>query len=357
MNNKERDHSAVFGFHLLLLNNQIIVARSRGVGVLTADEAMAHLGHMMESYHRAFELEPEMAEEASNNLRLAYIQQFQRGIEAYNNAQSASDAAGFSTAAMHFQATSIIAPDSTGPYVNRAFALMNADRSVDAIEPLEKAIEYGEEDADVYTYLSNLYLTNDRAADAIPLLEKAVEAFPDNESFEPQLLNAYAIAGKMDEAIARYANTVEADPTNKVYRYNYGSLLLQTEQYEAAVEQLTRASELDENYTDAVYNLGAAYVNWAVDVNSQMNEVDDDLRARRSELSAEEVQAKETEIEELGNKRRELFGYAVAPLERAKLLAEAEGKNVTDICRVLFQSYVQTGKTAEAEAIQTCAGY
>ena len=133
--------------------------------------------------------------------------------------------------------------------------------------------------------------------------------------------------------------------------------MLQNEQHDAAIEQLKAAVNLDAEYSDAQYNLGAAYVNWAITVNTRISAIDDTLRANRSSLSEEEIKTKEAEIDSLADERRELFGMAVPPLEKAKMLVEAEGEDVLAICKVLFQSYVQTGQTEKGEAIQECAGY
>ena len=348
-------------------------------------EHVALLGQMMEAFHQAASLDTKMAEKVKNTLTLAYITQFQRGIEVFNEAQSTRDKNGYLQSARYFEGCTIIAPDSTGPYVNWAFAMIGADNDLEAIRPLEIAVEHGDTDADMYNYLSRLYLSNDRAADAIPLLEEATRQYPDHEEMQNNLLNAYTISGEMDRAIEVYGQTVANAPDNKIYRYNYGSLLLQDEQHDAAIEQLKAAVALDSVYSDAQYNLGAAYVNWAITVNTRISAIDDSLRANRSSLSDEEIKAKEAEIDSLAEERRELFGMAVAPLEKAKILVEAEGNDeysfdesvdrcrekatgefvetskcsgdVTAICKVLFQSYVQTGQTEKGEAVQECAGY
>jgi len=325
-----------------------------------AEDDAAHaalLGQMKEAFDQAASLDAKMAEKVRKTLTIAYITEFQRGIDAFKEAQTADDENGYLQSARYFKGCTIFAPDSTGPYVNWAFALMGADQDAEAIKPLETAVERGDIDVDVYDYLSRLYITNDRAADAVPLLEEATKRYPDNEKLQNDLLNAYGIAGQIDRALEVYGETVANTPDNKIYRYNYGSLLLQSDLHEAAVEQLKAAVDLDSEYSDAQYNLGAAYVNWAIDVNTRISAIDDSLRANRSSLSDEEIKAKEAEIDKLADERREHFGMAVAPLEKAKMLVEAQGKDVTDICKVLFQSYVQTNQTDKGEAVQECAGF
>ena len=331
----------------------------QGMAAATQDHAeyTELLGHMMQAFHDAASRDEKMAEKVQNTLTRAYIAEFQNGIEAFNQGQTNSDNASYLNAARYFEGATIIAPDSTGPYVNWAFAMIGSGDDVGAIRPLEMAVERGDTDADVYNYLSRIYLTNDRAADAVPLLEKATQEYPDNNELQNNLLNAYAISGQIDRAIEVYGETVANSPDNKVYRYNYGSLLLQAEKHDQAIEQLQAAVDLDSEYSDAQYNLGAAYVNWAIAINARLNEIDDDLRANRSSLSDEEIKAKEAEIEKLAGERRDLFAQAVTPLEKAKVLVEGAGEDASAICRVLFQSYVQTGQTEKGESVQACAGY
>ena len=320
-------------------------------------EHVVLLGQMMEAFDQAASLDSKMAEKVRNTVTIAYITEFQRGIEAFDQARSASDENAYLQAARYFEGCTVIAPDSTGPYVNWAFAMIGSGHDLEAIEPLEMAVEHGDTDADIYNYLSRIYLANDRAADAVPLLEEATRHYPDHEELQNNLLNAYTLSEQIDRAIEVYEQTVANAPDNKIYRYNYGSLLLQTDLHEAAIEQLKAAVDLDAEYSDAQYNLGAAFVNWAIAVNTRISEIDDDLRANRSSLSDEEIKTKEAEIDKLADERRELFGMAVAPLEKAKILVEAAGEDTTAICKVLFQSYVQTGQTEKGEAVQQCAGY
>jgi len=154
-----------------------------------------------------------------------------------------------------------------------------------------------------------------------------------------------------------YRTAVEREPNNKLYRYNYGSLLLEAEEYEGAVEQLAKAVELDPEYSNAHYNLGAAYINQAVAVNEQISAMDDELRENRDSMSEAEVTQQEQEMEQLAEQRRDLFEKAIGPLETAKTLTDAEGGDATGICQALFQAYVQTGQQEKAEGLAECAGY
>ena len=362
---KKQQHQEALGFVDVALEKKPDDAKAYEVkgriyqdmaSMAEGDDYASYLGQMREAFGQAASLDDKMADKVQNTLTLAYIGEFQKGIDAFNAAQSAGDNAGYATSARYFEGASIIAPDSTGPYVNWAFAMIGSGDDVGAIKPLEMAVEQGPPDLDVYNYLSRIYLTNDRPADAVPLLEEATKHFPDDEELQNNLLNAYAMSNQIDRAIEVYGNTVANAPNNKIYRYNYGSLLLQAERHDDAIEQLKEAVRIDEAYTDAQYNLGAAYVNKAIGVNNMINEIDDDLRENKSSLSADEISEREKKIDTLTQERRELFGLAVTPLEKARTLGEADGRSVQEICRVLYQSYVQTNQMEKVESVQECAG-
>lgn len=318
-----------------------------------ADAHVALIGRMVESYEKALELDPENAE-VIQKLREAYVGEFQMGIQAFNRGRE--DEAAYDEAVKFFKSTSMIQPDSSGPYVNQAYALINAGRQDDAVMPFEKAIELGEDEADTYLLLSNIYQSQQELSKAIGLLEKAREMFPEREDLQSQLLNAYISDGQMDRAMQDYSAAVDREPDNKLYRYNYGTLLLEAERYDDSAEQFAAAIEIDPEYGVAHYNLGASYVNKAVEINEEITAIDDNLRANRSDMSSSQIEEAEGKLDSMSEERKGFFAKAIAPLEAARRLFEGNGEDASAVCTALFQSYVQTGDDAKAEDAASCAG-
>lgn len=310
---------------------------------------------MLDAYERTVELDPTLTDEVTLALRFAYQNEFQRGTQAFNRGKNQESE--YNSSVTYFQTASAIQPDSAGAYVNQAYSLMNANRSNEAIGPFEMALEKGDTDVDTYRFLASLYQANDRFGDSIDLLEQASSLYPDDVDLQTELLNAFQLAGQIDRAMEMYGSAVERDPDNKLFRYNYGSLLVQVERYDEAIVQLIAALGIDPEYGNAHYNLGAAYINQAVAVNEQITELDDQQRANRDSMSSDEISEADTEINALADERRDLFAKAVSPLERAKTLFEASGDDPTDVCMALFQSYVQTDHTDLAETVSACAGF
>jgi tetratricopeptide (TPR) repeat protein len=80
------------------------------------------------------------------------------------------------------------------------------------------------------------------------------------------LLSAYVEADRIKEAAAVFSTAVERDPTNKLNHYILGVLLRTAGDYPGAISHFKTAYELDGSYTDAIFDLGATYYNWGVDI-------------------------------------------------------------------------------------------
>jgi tetratricopeptide (TPR) repeat protein len=291
------------------------ILQQKAIGATSLDERERLIDEMVASYNRAAQVNPAAAPLIEQRLVEAWIGQFQSGIEAFNAAQDTPG--GYDIAARHFGIATRIQPDSAGAYVNQAFALMNADRERDAIDPLQRAIALGEDQPEMYARLASLYHMTEQSREAVRVLREARDRHPGDQDVQSQLLNAYIAADMVGDAMEEYRILVAAEPQNKYYRYNYGSLLLEAEQYDDAVEQLREAVRIDPSYPAAQFNLGAAFINQAVDAGERVNEMDDQLRAQRATLSREEIVRRENEIDALVEQRRGFFRSSIEPLERA----------------------------------------
>src|SRR5690606_4285590 len=236
-----------------------------------------------------------------------------------------------------------VVPDSAAGFLNQGLALLALGQTSDARDPLQTALDLGSQSPEAFIYLGRIYLQEDRADDALTTLEHGQEMFPDNEELQIEILNAYVRAGQGDRAISAYDARIAASPNDPLYRYNYGSLLLQAERYDEAIEQLARAVELDPQNANAFYNLGAAYQNQAASFNEQIEALED-------------RGASQAEVDAAIDRRNDLLRQALPHLERARSLTEAGGDDAADICRALLQVYASIGDLQKAEEAAACAG-
>ena len=307
----------------------------------------------MQSFDRAIEINPDVRSDVNNQRFFAYQNEMNQGVEAFNAARESQSVEDYSRAAAYFGAAADLQPDSASASLNEAYALINAERTEEAIDPLQRYVDSIEQpdssDAQAYLTLSQLYNMNQQPEDAATVLEEARAQFPNNPDIQAEALNTAARSGDAESAMQQYEQAIEREPDNPTYRYNYGSMLLNSERYDEAIEQLSRAVELDPQYANAQYNLGAAYVNKAVQVNDQIAQLNE-------ESGGEPPQG---QLEELSQQRTSLFQEAIGPLETAHQQVQSNpDANIQegDICSALFSAYVQTNQQSEAEAIAECAG-
>lgn len=120
-------------------------------------------------------------------------------------------------------------------------------------------------------YAPDIDSTNHRAAiqeyeKAILLLRQAKDAGVSDGETLNMFLRAYIQADRISEAVAEYEQAVEDDPEDKQNQYILGVLNRSTGNYEKAVACFSKALELDSEFTDALFDLGATYYNWGVDM-------------------------------------------------------------------------------------------
>ncbi|MBI3003946.1 MAG: tetratricopeptide repeat protein [Ignavibacteriales bacterium] len=109
--------------------------------------------------------------------------------------------------------------------------------------------------------------------------ERAIKALEDVRDVEPAdnenltfLLRAYVESGRIKDAIRAYELAAKNEPQNKTIRYLLGVLYRTDGNYTASIAQFTEAVKIDPEYGDAVFDLGASYYNWGVDIIKEADE-------------------------------------------------------------------------------------
>lgn len=164
-------------------------------------------------------------------------------------------------------------------------------------------------------------------------------------------LNALNQTGDREQAKELYRQQIEQNPNNATYRYNYGSLLLEEDRFEEAAKHLQKAVDLDPDDPKKQFNLGASYLNHGAQIQDSLVALRDTVLADNRKPTKEE----KVQLQELDQKRRELFRQAVQPLERARQLSGAGGEYRSRACSALLQAYVQLEQTEKAEEVESCA--
>ncbi len=101
---------------------------------------------------------------------------------------------------------------------------------------------------------------------AIAIFEKIKEVDPKDNQNLSLLLQAYVESNRIVEATAAFKQAVVNEPGNKTNHYILGVLYRTTGDFTDAIAEFKEALKIDPAYGDALFDLGATYYNWGVDI-------------------------------------------------------------------------------------------
>jgi tetratricopeptide (TPR) repeat protein len=287
-----------------------------------SDEGWFLMGHtygelgsidsLLIAYDKSLEISNKFENQITDSKNYYWANSFNSGVNLFaraNNTANEDTAKIFYDKSIDaFEKAAAIQPDSADTYKNMAFVYMSSGRNEQAIEPLQELVNRKKE-LDGYRYLGEIYYTigtsknseyrmSGNAKDSIEATEnfnKAIFVLEEGRTIYPtdgeltRILNAsYMETGRILEALESAKVLVEAEPSNETYKYNYGVILLGTNDFPAAEEQFLKALEINPDYENAAYNLGLTYVKWGTQLKDQEEETevytDEDLAKYRQAL-------------------------------------------------------------------------
>ncbi len=252
-----------------------------------------NIDKMMESFDKSLAISNKFAKNIEEYKAFQWANNFNRGVSLFQRGNKATDEDSskmyFDMAIDAYNKAITLEPDSGETYRNLAFVYLTTGQTEESITPLTKLVEI-EQAEEGYQYLGEVYYTlganimNDfkfskNPQDSIKAmgyydksivtLEEGLKKYPENSEMQVARTSAYIGAGRIAEAISASKILVENEPDNKIYHYNYGVLLLNSEQYTEAEAQLLEALKIDPEYENAIYNLGVTYVKWGTAMNKE----------------------------------------------------------------------------------------
>jgi tetratricopeptide (TPR) repeat protein len=134
----------------------------------------------------------------------------------------------YQRAAIHFQNALILREDAVSSYKNLSIAQFNVGDLDDAIETLEIALNYADEDlAEIYENLGYLHLEKGDPEQAASYYEQANTNMQEDMNLAFGLINAYISNGNSEDAADMLENLVAEYPNNANLRNVYGTQLYQ----------------------------------------------------------------------------------------------------------------------------------
>jgi tetratricopeptide (TPR) repeat protein len=162
--------------------------------------------------------------------------------------------------------------DSTALYYSGVSANL-ANLYAIAAERFSKCAEIGYKIPNSYIYAAQALRKEKRYAEAKELVIKGRKLFPSERSLLLELVNASIESGDTKGAEASLVEALAADPTNKQLYYVIGTIYMELKQNDKAEDALNKAIEIDPNYADAQYQLGAHLLSVASSIKEEASKL------------------------------------------------------------------------------------
>lgn len=183
-----------------------------------------------------------------------------------------------------------------------------------AAEYLQKCVDVNFQDPRVYMFYNRSVKQMGDTVRALEIIRQGREAFPGELSLLLEEAQLYLEKGETEKLLTSLNEAVIADPENSNLFFLIGKSHDDLGDKVAAEENYKKAAELNPEFFEAYYNIGAIYVNKA-----------SELQAKANDLPLNEVD-KYNELTELANKELEL---AVPYLEKSLELKPDDAPTLT----------------------------
>jgi tetratricopeptide (TPR) repeat protein len=176
----------------------------------------------------------------------------------------------------------------TAVIFNCGLAALNAKKYDKAIDYFNKAAIYKYRRGNTYSLIKNAYLAKGDSMQALETMKKAFETYPNEITVIVDFINFYILSNKAEQAMNYLKVAIQREPKNVSFLFAEGTLLEKTNQPEKAFEAYSKATQIDSDYFNAYYNLGAMFYNKAVKLINAANNEKDAVKKQGLQKSGEE---------------------------------------------------------------------
>lgn len=142
----------------------------------------------------------------------------------------------------------------------------------------QECVDKGYEEGTPYSALASLYKETGEGTKEYDILQKGFEKFPQSKDLLVGFINYYLTSGQSGKAMEKLEQAIKDDPSNPTFQFAMATLYDTmakdtTDKYsdsdkkaylDKAIAGYLKSIELNADYFDANYNLGAVYYNEAV---------------------------------------------------------------------------------------------
>ena len=250
----------------------------------------------LEAYKKALELDDK--HRIDNSIKIKFtllIQDLQnQAVEAFNKEDYKLALKSFELV-LEIQENPIIKKDSpnaidTVIIFNAGLAAYNAELYDTAIKYYTDAAKYNYNGGRTLQLLSQAYQLKKDTLGALTVLQEGIKKYPEDNGILVNLINIYLFSNKVDEAMRYLDMALVTDPKNASFHFAKGTLYDKIFDEANAVKSYESAIQIQPDFFDAHYNLGALYYNKGVKQIEIANAVPSNENARyEAELKKADV--------------------------------------------------------------------
>jgi tetratricopeptide (TPR) repeat protein len=223
-----------------------------------------------EAYKKALQLDEknEFSAEINERLIVCAEQYFNRGVTFYNELEYDKASVAFERAGEISKDIGIVDTTSYFYSAQSAFFANKYDVSKKYFKLLMD-MNYGE--PSIYRFVSEIYKAETDTAKALQTIVNGRQKFPDDFSLIIEEINIYLAANDKDKAMELLQIAITKDDQNPTLFFAVATNYDQMGNFEEAEKNYKKAIELDSEFFDPIYNLGALYVNKAIAITEEAN--------------------------------------------------------------------------------------
>jgi len=229
------------------------------------------------------------------NARLIAAAVYNTTLKKQQKAAAAFESNDFPLAFDLFKQVSDFFPTDTTLALNTAIAAQSNQNFDQAIVYYKRAKDNGITNPVVFQKLSSIYNSKFEKELAIRTLEEGIRVNAYNVNLTNDHINLLLDNEKYAEATKAIESSIKTDSKNKLLYFLYGYLQQNNNNNSTAILAYNKALNIDENYFDALYQTGLAYVDTANEMLKSTKQEDKDKfvsyinRAELALLQAHEI--------------------------------------------------------------------
>ncbi len=269
---KTKDDSKTWFYRGIIYSNIALSAE-------TAEIDSEALEKSLESFEKAMVLDPEDKLRQMNEIgpRIEWIggQYFSNGVDAFNENNFDAASVQFKKA---FDVAQSIQKLDTLALLNAGLAAIRGDDYQNALTYYNNLIDLNIIEPDVYRYKAAAYRGLGDTDEMMKTIADGRKVYPDDAGLMLEEINAYLAIGQGEKVVDDLKLLVEQDPENSSIFFVLGTIYGdETNEkmfsLDTAEEYYTKALAVNPDYYDAVYNLGALYINESNKIQVEANDL------------------------------------------------------------------------------------